>query len=357
MLKKKMSLLMALTMALSLVVCSGSALAAENTDTAAEEGVTLSKDPSEYKLFVYWPGPDVFFDTVVMKGIEEIEEEWGVTVDYAVGTEWTQDVENQICEAKAAEGYDLFCVFAADSTGANALYKELKERGCHVVNYSGACVDPQEAECTIMNDNYTQVYEAGLEFCERLGGEGKVIQVLENLGDTNTILRQEAFEAAVAEYPGIEIVQTIGNLTTIDAATEGVMNALLSNQDVNGIFSGAGTASAGMANALADYYGSKADADHLIAAGAADNEIVMNAIKDGVLDFGVKQDGGGFVHLGLEALLYMAEGYTLKDPGCMIYFPYSTLEPDTVDSWNDDAKELRMEMSGQFLNEYFNAPE
>ena len=29
-----------------------------------------------------------------------MEEKYGVSFDYAIGTEWTQDIENQIVEAK-----------------------------------------------------------------------------------------------------------------------------------------------------------------------------------------------------------------------------------------------------------------
>ena len=74
---------------------------------AAESDFVLAKDPEDYKLTIYWPAPDTYFEENIQPGYQAVEEKYGVSFDYAIGTEWTQDIENQIVEAKAAGGYDL----------------------------------------------------------------------------------------------------------------------------------------------------------------------------------------------------------------------------------------------------------
>ena len=64
---------------------------------------------------------------------------------------------------------------------------------------------------------------------ESIDGDAKIINVLENLGDVNTLERQKGVEAAVAEYEGAEIVQTIGDITTEDEGYEKTFNALAAN--------------------------------------------------------------------------------------------------------------------------------
>ena len=141
---------LAMAMAATMITGSSAAVMASSTDAsvnvdtkkAAENNEwKMASDPSEYKLFCYWPAPDTFFDSYVLEGLKAFEEDYGVTIDYSVGTEWTQDIENQSIEAKIAEGYDLFLIFGADTSGANALYQEIYDAGGQVVNYAGLMDD------------------------------------------------------------------------------------------------------------------------------------------------------------------------------------------------------------------------
>ena len=67
---------------------------------AAESDYALAKAPEDYKLTIYWPAPDTYFEENIQPGYQAVEEKYGVSFDYAIGTEWTQDIENQIVEAK-----------------------------------------------------------------------------------------------------------------------------------------------------------------------------------------------------------------------------------------------------------------
>ena len=219
-----MKKLLAMFVTLALLLTASSVALAE---------FTLAQDPDDYKILVYWPAPDVYFEENIQPGYSAIEEEYGVTVDFIVGTEWTQDVENQNCEAAIAQGYKLFLVYGADTSGANALYQEMIDAGCEVVNYGGTVSDPQVAPVTVCGDVKAYSYDATIQMCEAMGGEGKIINVLENLGDVNTLQRQEGVEEAVALYPNVEICQTIGDINTRDEGYEKVADALAANPDAS----------------------------------------------------------------------------------------------------------------------------
>ena len=318
----------------------------------AEETFSLAKDPGEYKLHIYWPAPDTYFEDNIQPGYQAVEEEYGVKFDYAIGTEWTQDIENQIVEAKAAEGYDLFMIYGADTSGANALYKELYDAGCQVINYGGVMDDPQESALTVCGDVYQYSYEATCQMIESLGGEAKIINVLENLGDVNTLERQKGVEAAVAEYEGAEIVQTIGDINTEDEGYEKSFNALAANPDANGIIATGGTASRGLANALKDYYASNADAEHLFAVATDPSEEVLAGIENGTIDIGVAQNGYGQGYIGALALLHLADGWEPAEWGYHIVTGFVFITTDNLDSYAEDIEHLSVDIAADLETVY-----
>ncbi len=340
--KKIVSMLLVLVMVLAF---SAAAL-------AEDSAFALSKDPSEYKILIYWPAPDTYFEDNIQPGYQAIEEKYGITVDYVIGTEWTQDVENQMVEAKIAEGYDLFMVYGADTSGANALYKEMIDAGCTVVNYGGVMNDPQVAPVTVCGDVYDYSYAATKHMIEELGGECKIIDVLENLGDVNTLERQRGVEAAVAEYPGAEICQTIGDINTQDEGYEKVADALAANPEATGIIATGGTASRGLANALADYYAANPESQHLYAVATDPSDEVLNGIKGGYVDLGIAQNGYGQGFIGMQVLLHLAEGWQPTNFGEHIVTGYVFITPDNLETFGDDIAALSAQIAADLETVY-----
>lgn len=336
---------------LLLVVVMSFALCGAFAETTEFE-LTLSKDPSEYKILVYWPAPDTYFEDNIQPGYQAIEEMYGITVDYVIGTEWTQDVENQMVQAKMAEGYDLFMVYGADTSGANALYQEMIDFGCTVVNYGGVMNDPQVAPVTVCGDVYDYSYAATVQMIEAMGGQGQIINVLENLGDVNTLERQRGVEAAVAEYPDVTICQTIGDINTQDEGYEKVADALAANPDATGIIATGGTASRGLANALADYYASNPDAAHLYAVATDPSDEVIAGINSGAIDLGIAQNGFGQGYIGMLCLLHLAEGWTVNEYGVHIVTGYVFITQDNVETFNEDIEALSAQIAADLETVY-----
>ncbi len=358
--KKLLAAGLSLAMVLTLFGCNTAqetGETAETEDTEKESSVNvdtksamsdsewqMAKDPSEYKLSCYWPGPDTFFDSYVLEGLKAFEEDYGVTVDYQIGTEWTQNVENQTIEAKLAEGYNLFYIFGADTTGANALYKEIYDAGGKVVNYAGLMDDPQESACTLASDVYSQAYNSAKELISLMGEEGEIINVLEQLSDVNTQKRQQGIEDAVAEYPNVSIVQTVADISTADEGYEKISDAISANAGAKGIITTGGTASIGLANALSDYYGTSEDAEHIFAASMDQSDEVMGAIENGYIDYTVAQNGWAMGYVSPLILCMMEDGWEPNEFGQFIDTGYIFINQENADSWQTDIEEKAVEL-------------
>lgn len=355
-----LTLLCAIAMTLSMMGCAGKASTAQETTAATEgettaategetsaaatpvthEGLTWQFQQDAYKLCCYWPAPDEFFDNYVLPGIQAFESDFGQTVEYSVGTEWTQDVENQTVEALAAQGYDCFMIFGADTAGANGLYEELANNGCQVVNYAGLVDDPQKSAFTLASNVYTQAYESCKKMIEGMGGKGTIINVLENLGDVNTVKRQKGVEDAVAEYPDVSIAQTVADIKTVDEGYTKVSDAITANPGVNGIIATGGTASKGVANALSDYYGTNPDAAHIYAATQDQSTEVMNGIAAGTIDHTIGQNGYGMGYVSNLILMYLKDGWVPQTWGEHIDTGMVVITKDNMDTYQKDIEQV-----------------
>lgn len=260
-------------------------------------------------------------------------------------------------EAKLAEGYNLFYIFGADTTGANALYKEIYDAGGKVVNYAGLVDDPQESACTLASDVYTQAYNSAKELISLMGEEGQIINVLEQLSDVNTQLRQQGVEDAVAEYDNVSIVQTVADISTADQGYEKISDAISANAGATGIITTGGTASIGLANALTDYYGTTPDADHIYAASMDQSDEVMTAIDNGYIDYTVAQNGWAMGYVSPLILCMMEDGWEPTEFGEFIDTGYIFINQENADSWQTDIEEHAVDLIQTLETDWFTAPE
>lgn len=368
MMKKLIALLLAMIMVLSLVACSGQTATTPAADStpAAEEPAKADETPAveetpaatdeQYKIACYWPAPDTYFDSYVLKGIEAFEAEYGQNVEWMIGTDWTQDIENQSCEALAAQGYDLFMIFPADTTAANALFTELGDAGCEVVGYAGTSADPATYAVCYASDVYQMGYDSTKMLIEYMGGKGTLINVLENLNDVNTQKRQAGVEAAVAEYPDVTIVQTVGDIATVDEGFEKISDAIAANAGVDAIVTTGGTASIALANALTDYYGSNPDAKHIYAATVDQSPEAMAAIEAGYLDHTLAQNGYGQGYLSCLTLTYLKQGWEPIEAGKHINSGSLKITKENLTTWEKDLQEVTQNIAASIETDILKKP-
>mgnify|MGYP001030479119 FL=1 len=359
--KRVLAIIMAAAMAAgssSLVMAADEASVNVDTRQAAENNTwEMAGDPSGYKLHCYWPAPDTFFDSYVLEGLQAFEKDYGVDIDWMVGTEWTQDIENQSVEAKIAEGYDLFLIFGADTSGANALYQEIYDAGGQVVNYAGLMDDPQQSAATLASDVYVQAYNSAKNLIGLMGEEGEIINVLENLSDVNTQKRQQGVEDAVAEYENVSIAQTVADIATVDEGYEKISDALTANAGVKGIITTGGTSSQGLANALSDYYGTNPDAEHIFAGSMDQSNEVMSAIENGEIDYTVAQNGWAMGYVSSLILCMLKDGWEANEFGEFIDTGYIFINKDNAETWQADIEAKAAELIGSLETDWFKKAE
>jgi len=126
-----------------------------------------------------------------------------------VGPETPYSVEEQIqlVEQAIIDGVDGIIITPADSEGIVPAIKKANEAGIPVTTpntkaYGGDVV------AWVGVDNYDVGYQLGTAFCEALNGEGKVLLLEGTPGNSTSEERVQGYKDAIAENPGIELLDS-----------------------------------------------------------------------------------------------------------------------------------------------------
>lgn len=365
---RTLALLSILMLALSIVLsaCSAAPAApAAESDAAAEpaadesadgeaeasEEAVESESAGEYKLVWYASAPHPYFEEV-LHGVEAFEADFGIEVEKQIGPDWAQASENERLEALAAQGYTHFAVYPSDASGANGLYEELTQNGAKIINFGASTLQPTTASFVVATDVKAAAMQAAEALIESMGGEGKIINVLEVLEDSNTVLRKEGVEEVVANYPDVEIIQEISGMTSTEEAVDKISNALSANiNDVDGLLATGFTTSVGIAQVLDEYYGTGGDRE-IHAVGIDTDPTVVKAIEDGVMDGTIAQNPYGHGYLSLLALKYMAEGYAPIDGMYHIDSGSAFVTQENLETYADDIMAVTEQIKSELTTKY-----
>jgi ribose transport system substrate-binding protein len=371
--KKFVPFLMALIMAMSaiLTACSGQPAAtaaptaapqaaAPTTAPAAAQPTAAPAQPAatqapakaaEFKPVWYAPAPHPYFEDV-RKGVEAFEKDYGVTVEKQIGPDWKQDSQNQNMEALAAKGFNAFAVYPADASGANGLYEELTAKGIKIINFGTTTAQPTTASFAVATDVKAAAMEATERLITAMGGKGNIINVLEVLEDPNTVLRKQGVDEVVAKHPDVKIIQEVSGMKSTEEAVQKVGDALAANADkVDGILATGYTPTVAIAQVLTEYK-TKGGNRTIHAVGIDTDPVVMQAIKDGVMDGTIVQNPYGHAYLSLLLLLYMDMGYK-PQPG--VYFVnagFAYANKDNLTTYSQDILKVTEQIKGDLLTKY-----
>lgn len=176
-----------------------------------------------------------------------IQWEWsrqGALNDAHSGVEAVGIVQNFISNefdavfvASAAPAPTMQEIYAAGSEGGVDFYQFNSTE--ELANPSQAD-DPTGGLFTVSNigydDRWQSGYIAGLYLVEQLNGEGDIIQILGPSGSDWTKLRQQGFEAAISEYPGMTIVGSADGGYVRDQGLTAAQDLLTKFPDVDAIY-------------------------------------------------------------------------------------------------------------------------
>ncbi|MBK8047934.1 MAG: substrate-binding domain-containing protein [Anaerolineales bacterium] len=320
--------------------------AAATTEAAAEPAAA-----GDFKPVWYAPAPHPYFEQVKL-GVDAFEKDTGITVEKQIGPDWEQNSQNQRMEALAAKGFNAFSVYPANASGANGLYEELTATGINIANFGTSTDQPTTASFAVATDVKAAAMAATEELIKAMGGKGNIINILEVLTDPNTVLRKAGIEEVVAKYPDVKIIQEVAGMATTEEATQKVGDALSANIDtVDGIIATGYTPSVAIAQVLGEYK-SKGGERAIHAVGIDTDDIVMQAIKDGVMDGTIVQNPYGHGYLSLMLLKHLADGYKPIEGVYFIDAGFAFANKDNLETYNDDILKVTDQIKNDLLTKY-----
>jgi ribose transport system substrate-binding protein len=295
--------------------------------------------------------------TEVRSGVERFEQETGLRVAKVVGQQWTQDNENVNVEALSTKGHKAFSVYPGDPAGANALFAQLRDRGQLVVAYGAEPDLPTPVPFTVATDIKAAAMTAAEKLIEFMGGRGRILNVLEMVTDINTKKRDEGIKEVVARHPGVEIVQTISDMSQVSEAVTKIQSALAARMDeIDGIITTGYNPTIAAASVLTEWHG---DPGHkrIRFIGIDTGPTVLQAIRGGAIDATIAQNPPGHGYLSVRLLGLMLEGWTPRSPYQFIDAGIVIVTKDNIDTYAAEVRKITDGIAAELRTKYLRPPE
>jgi ribose transport system substrate-binding protein len=340
--------------------------------TGARRGVTLlfaaslvaafgavDAKASDHKIALVPGGPHPYF-APWEQAAADAKKDFGIAaVDYKVPAEWKLNMQTELLDSLAAQGYSGFGFFPGDGAGINATLTELKGGGVATAALGGCSIDPTAAAFCLATDPFNTSYVAAKKTIEAMGGKGNLVHLTGQLIDTNTTLREQGVQKAVDETKGsVKLLQTLAD-TDEQAAGDQKINALLAarKDQIDGMVATAYITSVVTSKSL------RAIGDKRIKFIAFnDDPIVLDAIKDGFVAGTIVQNPYGQGYIGAYAMDLLAGGAcTIKADAPWVVTPQTKHFIDSgillvgstnIETYKDDLKALTHKIQAGFKDSY-----
>lgn len=176
----------------------------------------------------------------VMDGAKAAGEEKGYTVNCKTPVDTAEGSGNEqqsnLCEEAIVSQVGCLVIAPVDSEAIVPATKKVNEAGIPIVNLNTKISDSTQYKTFVGLENFNQGYDTAKALFEAMGGTGKIFIIEGSTGAQTSIDRVKGCEAALKEYPNIEVIaQQSANYSRADALNV-VQNLLQSHPDVNAIF-------------------------------------------------------------------------------------------------------------------------
>jgi len=246
--KKMFSFILVLMLVLTGVLsgCSSSSDGNQtdvSDETSAEEGRTIACIVGNQTM-------DFFTD--IAKGAQEAAKDGDKVLIYSFDDDANK--QSQIFEDCITKEVDVIMTTILDSEAIITSLRKAVEAGIPVITMD-AYPDGEDVDdlyiAAVLDDLYQAGYDHGIELCEAIGGEGKLGWVWYTGSSAVAKKRCEGFEAAVAEYPDVEIaVYSEGSVDT-ESCLNQISTQLQNHSDLDGYWAPWGNAGMAAVTALA----------------------------------------------------------------------------------------------------------
>jgi ribose transport system substrate-binding protein len=288
--------------------------------------------------------------------VERFEQETGIKVLKVVGQQWTQDNENVNIESLSTRGHKAFSIYPGDPAGANALFGQLKSRGQLVVAYGAEPGLPTPVPFTMATDIKAAAMTAADKLIDLMGGKGRILNVLELVTDINTKKRDDGIKEVVAAHPGVEIIQTISDMTQVSEATVKIQSALAARMDeIDGIITTGYNPTIAAASVLAEWH---KDPKHrrIRFIGIDTGDTVLQAIRAGAIDATIAQNPPGHGYISCLLLKDLLDGWTPLKDYQFIDAGIVIVTKDNVDTYAAEVRKITDGIAADLRTKYLRPP-
>lgn len=320
---------------------------------------SVGAQASDNRIALIPGGPHPYF-APWEKAAADAAKDFGIAaVDYKVPAEWKLELQTELLESLAAQGYTGFGIFPGDAVGVNSTITELKGSSIPSVALAGCAQDPTDAAFCLGTDVYNSAYLGTKALIEAMGGKGAIVHLAGLLVDPNTTLRVKAVETAVAETNGaVTLLQTVGDTDAQEAADQKINALLAAQKDQIGGMIATGYIPSVVASTSLRNLGDK----RIKFIGIDDDPIVLAAIRDGFVSGTMAQNPYGQGYVGAYAIdLLAGGGCTAKNDAPWITTPQTKhfidsgtllISSANVDTYAADLKALTADIQGKFKDTY-----
>lgn len=272
-------------------------------------GLPVAGFADEAKVALVPGGPHPYFAAWEQAGADAARDFGIGAADYRVPQQWELSQQNELLESLLTQGYNSFLIFPGDPVGTNSVVSELTGEGASVISLAGCLQQPSDDLFCLGTDTGNSAYLGTKALIEAMGGTGSIAHFTGFLVDPNTQLRIDAVQRAVDETNGaVTLVQTIADIDAPEPAEEKI-NAFLAAEaaNVDGIVTTAWVPAVVAANALR-----RIGDGRIRMIGIDHDEVVLQAITDGIIQGTMLQNPYGQGYIGTFAANRIRQGCTIK---------------------------------------------
>lgn len=282
----------------------------QNKSNQGSSALTASKQ-ADIVLYLALTHP---YFTEVGIGGQAFADKFKIPVLIKTGQEGTQANVAQNIESLFTLGYKAFSLYPLDPAGSKGLCSRLKNGDRFIVCFGAQPAEGTEVSFCIATDTRFAAMTATEHLIKTMGEKGNILNVLEGMGDANTPIRVAAIEDVVSKYPGVKIIQTIGDVTTEQKAQEKIESALVARGDeIDGVICTGYTTTVAAATLLSQN-NSKKERKLIHFVGIDTDKRVIDAIRSGTIDATVAQNPYGHGYLTCMTLDLMLKGWKTVKP-------------------------------------------
>ncbi len=150
-----------------------------------------------------------------------------------------------------AAGFSVILFNPTDADGSVSNVKRAKEAGIPTFCMDREINSNTAAVAQILSDNYSGCVKLGQYFVEKVGEQGKYVELLGLVGDNNTWNRSKGFHSVVDNYPGLKMVAQQSADFDRNKAMEVMESILQAHPELDAVFCGNDAMAMGAYQALA----------------------------------------------------------------------------------------------------------